>query len=76
MTTITLEEAQEKLPELVERLAASGELLITRNEFPVAKLVPAERETPKPVFGRGRGKVIVVSDDDEHLRDFKEYMPY
>jgi hypothetical protein len=27
------------------------------------------------VPGRGRGKVVVVSDDDEHLRDFAEYMP-
>jgi antitoxin (DNA-binding transcriptional repressor) of toxin-antitoxin stability system len=75
MTTITLEEAQVKLPELIDQLAAGGELLITRNAFPVAKLVPSTGETPQPVFGRGRGKVIIVSEDDDHLKDFEEYMP-
>jgi GNAT superfamily N-acetyltransferase len=34
---------------------------------------PAEK--PRPVPGRGRGKLVIVSDDDEHLKDFEEYMP-
>ena len=75
MTTVTIEEAQANLPELIEHLAADEELVITRNDRPVAKLVGPAAETPKPVFGRGRGKVIVVAEDEEHLQDFQDYMP-
>ena len=75
MTTITLEEAQAKLPELIEQLAAGGEFLITRNAFPVAGSAPPGSESPQPVFGRGRGKVVVVAEDDEHLRGFQECVP-
>ena len=27
-----------------------------------------------PVFGAGRGTLTVLSEDDEHLKDFQEYM--
>jgi len=27
-----------------------------------------------PVFGAGRGTLTVVSEDDDHLKDFQEYM--
>jgi hypothetical protein len=29
----------------------------------------------RPVAGRGKGKLIIHEDDDEHLEDFVEYMP-
>jgi hypothetical protein len=29
----------------------------------------------KPVFGRCQGMLTAVAEDDEHLRDFVEYMP-
>ena len=75
MTTITLEEAQANLPELIDHLVAGDELVITRDQQPVAKLIAPDIEQPRPVFGRGRGKVVVVSEDEEHLKDFAEYMP-
>ncbi len=67
MTTITLEEAQAKLPELIEHLGVGEEWVITRDACPVAMLVRPASESPQPSFGRGRGKVFVVSEDDEHL---------
>jgi prevent-host-death family protein len=75
MSTVTIEEAQSKLPELIDHLAAGEEVVITRNSLPVAKLVAPAPMSPQPLFGRGRGKVTVVSEDDEHLEDFEEYMP-
>ncbi len=27
-----------------------------------------------PVFGAGRGTLTIVREDDEHLKDFREYM--
>ena len=74
MTVLTIEEAQAKLPELVEGLAAAEEIILTRDGRPVAKLVGEPSSTGRPILGRGRGKLIIVSEDDDHLQDFEEYM--
>ena len=75
MSTVTLEDAQAQLPELIDHLAPGEELVITRNARPVARLVGPISDPPQPVFGRGRGKVVVVAEDDEHLNGFEDYMP-
>jgi antitoxin (DNA-binding transcriptional repressor) of toxin-antitoxin stability system len=61
---------------LIECLAAGEELIITRNQRPIARLLaePEQHKVPRKA-GSGKGKLIVVADDDEHLEDFKEYMP-
>ena len=74
MQTATIEDVQARLPEILDTLAPGEEVVITRNGKPVAKLVP---DLPKgvPSPGRGKGMVIIHADDDEHLKDFAEYMP-
>ena len=74
-TTLTLEEAKARLDELVEQLAPGEEIVITRNDRPVARLVPPPDIKPRPQFGSCKGMLTVISDDDEHLEHFKEYMP-
>ncbi len=75
MTTVTLEEAQAKLPELIEHLAVGEGLLITRNEQPIARLMAAEKPKRKPrKAGSAKGMLTILADDDEHLKDFAEYM--
>jgi hypothetical protein len=34
----------------------------------------ADEGVHTPVFGAGHGTLTVVSEDDEHLKDFQEYM--
>ena len=75
MSTVTLQDAQARLPELVASLNTGEEIVITLNDNPVAKLVNQSRVEPHPVFGRGRGMVIIQSEDDGHLKNFQEYMP-
>jgi antitoxin (DNA-binding transcriptional repressor) of toxin-antitoxin stability system len=75
MTTITIEEAQAKLPQLIDQRAPGEGLVITRNARPIAQLVGLPAENPHPLAGRGRGKLIIVSEDDDHLRDFEDYVP-
>ena len=75
MATVTMEEAQARLPELIEHLTDDQPLTITRDSQPVAQIITAHAEKPRPVLGRGKGKLIIHSEDDEHLRDFEEYMP-
>ena len=50
--------------------------MITQNQEPVAKLVgqrPRERKPRTP--GNCKGMIILAVEDDEHLKDFAEYMP-
>jgi antitoxin (DNA-binding transcriptional repressor) of toxin-antitoxin stability system len=73
MSTATVEEVQSHLPELLDKVAAGDQIVIYRDGKPVACLTT---DLPKgvPIPGRGKGKLTIVSDDDEHLRDFAEYM--
>ena len=75
MNTITLEQAQAHLPDLIHGLTPGEEIVIMENNQPVAKLVAQHAEKPRPLPGRCKGMLTVVSEDDEHLEDFKEYMP-
>lgn len=78
MTIVTMQEAQAKLPDLIHKLLPGEELVITENNQPVAKLVSELPKPPaglRPPPGLGKGWITILSDDDEHLKDFAEYMP-
>jgi antitoxin (DNA-binding transcriptional repressor) of toxin-antitoxin stability system len=71
MTTVTVEEAQARLPDLIEHLAVGEVLVITRNEQPVARLLAEEKPKRKPrKAGNCKGMLSIVADDEEHLKDF------
>jgi antitoxin (DNA-binding transcriptional repressor) of toxin-antitoxin stability system len=71
--SITVEEAQAHLKEIISQLAPGDEVIITEHQQPIAKLVaarPAERK-----LGTMRGTVRYMAPDfDAPLEDFKEYM--
>jgi prevent-host-death family protein len=76
MSTVTIEEAKARLSDLIHELGPGEEVVITEHDQPVAKLVsekPAIRQRPQP--GLCRGMITIVADDEEHLKDFAEYMP-
>ncbi len=75
MQTATVEEVQARLPEFIEQISGGAEVVITREGKPVGRLLPPELPKGVPVYGRGKGKVIIVSEDEDHLKDFAEYMP-
>ncbi len=73
--TITVEEAQTKLPELIGNLAPGEEIILTEDQRPVARLIgerPPERKPRVP--GNCKGLITLLVEDDEHLKDFEEYM--
>lgn len=78
MTTISIQEAQAKLDELIHRLTPGAELVITENDLPVAKLVSTEQPSEprkSPKLGTQRGSVLYMAPDfDAPLDDFKEHM--
>jgi antitoxin (DNA-binding transcriptional repressor) of toxin-antitoxin stability system len=75
MNSITIDEAQARLPELIDGLMSGEELVITRGEQVVANLVGRAVPNRPRQFGLGKGKLTVINDDDDHLADFGEYMP-
>ena len=75
MQTATLEEVQAQLPQMVDSLKPGTEIVITRQGKPVAKLVPETRPTRQPRKpGSAKGMLVVLKEDDEHLKDFAEYL--
>jgi len=78
MTSVTIAEAQSKLLEIIQHLLPGEEITITDQGEPLAQVKRAAA-TPKPRLrpppGLGKGMITVVSDDDEHLQDFAEYLP-
>jgi prevent-host-death family protein len=75
MRTATVAEVQAHLPDLLERIGAGEEVIITSDGKPVGRLVPPRLPIGMAILGRGNGKLISYVDDDEHLKDFEEYMP-
>jgi|HubBroStandDraft_6_1064221.scaffolds.fasta_scaffold1754455_2 prevent-host-death family protein len=77
MATITIEEAQAKLSEIIHRMQPGEEVVITEDDRPVARLATAKAAgAPKPRQpGTLRGTVLYMAPDfDAPLEDFKEYM--
>jgi antitoxin (DNA-binding transcriptional repressor) of toxin-antitoxin stability system len=76
MSSIPIDEASRRLPELLHQLQPGDELIITEGDQPLARVVAAERATTeRREPGTLRGTVLHMADDfDEPLDDFQEYM--
>jgi antitoxin (DNA-binding transcriptional repressor) of toxin-antitoxin stability system len=75
-TTMAVEDLKLTLPELLDILTPGDEVILTRNQQPVAKLLvppPAPQQLPR-VPGNCKGMITLLVEDDEHLKDFEEYM--
>jgi len=75
MQTLPVEQAEGHLTEIIDKLAPGEEIVLTRNDKPVAKLIGTSGEKPRPLPGRGKGMLTILAEDDDHLKDFAEYMP-
>lgn len=76
MASVTIQEAQSTLTELIHRLQVGDEVVITENDRPVARLVPAPQSPPKQPrrLGTMKGSVVSIAPDfDAPLEDFGEY---
>ena len=75
-TAVTLEDAQANLEQLIDQLAPGQEIVITKDQRPVARLV-GERlaQPPRPAPGLGKGSIVYIAPDfDDPLEEFKEYV--
>ncbi len=73
MTTITLEQAQAHLPEIIEQLAPGEEVVLTRGDKAVATLKVFAAPRRVPLLGTLRGTVLSMEHFDEPLEEVAEY---
>ena len=77
MRAVTLEEAQAHLPELIAETQGSGEIVITREDKPVAKLTAAVADATQSglsLLGLLKGKIVIHEGWEETPEEFKPYM--
>jgi prevent-host-death family protein len=68
--TVSVHEAQDKLPDLLAQALAGNEVIITEDGTPVARLVPVVAHSKKKrVAGLNRGVILTSEDFDEPLPD-------
>ncbi|MBI3268598.1 MAG: type II toxin-antitoxin system Phd/YefM family antitoxin [Planctomycetes bacterium] len=73
--TVTIQEAQARLAEIVAHMSGGEEIVITKDHNPVARLVrepPTSRHPRRP--GNCKGLITLLTEDKEHLEGFAEYM--
>ena len=73
--TVSVEQAADKLAELVGMLRPGDEIVLTECDRPVARIVPSASAGDQRRAGNCKGMLIVRREGDEHLKDFSGYMP-
>ena len=76
MTTVTIQEAQSRLTDLIHRLSPGEEIVITENDQPVARLVhtPAVAKKKARLLGTMKASVVSMAPSfDAPLEDFEKY---
>ena len=65
MTTVTIQEAQSRLTDLIHRLSPGEEIVITENDQPVVRLVPAPAVASKKArqLGTMKGSVLSIAPE-------------
>jgi prevent-host-death family protein len=75
METIDINKALPQINQLLEKAATGEEIIITRNNHPMVKLVSTQTSPKRPpLFGSDKNIISISDDFDEPLEDFKDYM--
>jgi antitoxin (DNA-binding transcriptional repressor) of toxin-antitoxin stability system len=77
MQTVTLEEAQGHLGEIIDKLPPGEEIVITRDDKPVATIRATPPSTPRKQrqLGTLRGSVLYMAPDFDAIPEgFEEYV--
>ena len=69
---VNIAEAKARFSELIEKAVLGEEIIIAKDNRPVARIVPLRPAKREP--GTGKGQILEISDDfDGPLEDFAEY---
>jgi prevent-host-death family protein len=75
MKTIDINQALPQITKLLEIASSGEEIIITKNNQPMVKLVSVEPMIKRsPLFGSDKDIISISDDFDEPLEEFKEYL--
>lgn len=75
MKQFNIHEAKARLSELIQKAMLGEEIIIARDNKPVAKLVALRPAKSRRRLGSAKGKVLHIAPDfDAPVDDFKDYM--
>jgi prevent-host-death family protein len=75
MQTIDINQALPQITKLLEIASTGEEIIITKNNQPMVKLVSIEIPIKRsPLFGSDKDVISITDDFDEPLEDFKDYV--
>ena len=75
MREVEIEQVCARLSELIEEITAGGEVVLTRDGQPLARLIPVStRKRAQRSFGSAKGLLHIAADFDEPLDDFRDYV--
>ncbi len=70
----TIGEAKARLSKIIEKALIGEEVIITRGDKPLVKLVAVWQGESRRKPGSGKGQLLEMADDfDASVEDFKEY---
>jgi prevent-host-death family protein len=74
MTQFNIAEAKSHFSELVQKAMTGEEVIISRDNKPILRLVPVKSACKKRQPGSAKGKILFMAADfDEPLADFADY---
>jgi prevent-host-death family protein len=74
MPHIDVAQAKRELDRLLERVSHGEEVLITKDNQPIARLTAPSPKRKQRQFGSVEGEIWMSDDFDAPLDDFQEYM--
>ncbi|NWF59772.1 MAG: type II toxin-antitoxin system prevent-host-death family antitoxin [Fischerella sp.] len=72
MQQVDIVKASKSLSELIEAVIGGEEVIITRENQPLVRLVVISETKPRPQFGSAKNLIVMSEDFDEPLEDFNE----
>ena len=73
MLVVDVAQAEARFAELLGRVQAGEEVVVTRANVPVARITPAAPRHNRPRFGAAKDLLRVAANFDEPLADFAPY---
>jgi len=73
MRVVDFAQAEASFAELLGRVQAGEEVIVTRANVPVARITPATPRNNRRRFGAAKNLFRVAVDFDEPLADFAQY---
>jgi len=75
VSTFNIADAKTRFSELVQKALLGEEVIIAKDNKPVAKLVPLEKRKQPRKPGSGKGQILYIAPDfDATPEQFKDYL--